>query len=63
MGEVRITVQIHGADELQDDLDRALELRIRKRPGACPRCRANDDPAKVPVHPNCHCVVELVNAD
>lgn len=34
-----------------------VERRIVKKPNICEACRLNDDPRKVPVHPNCDCDV------
>jgi hypothetical protein len=34
-----------------------VERRIIKKQNICERCRLNNDPAKVPVHPNCDCDV------
>ena len=34
-----------------------VERRIVKKAKICERCRLNDDPNKVPVHPNCDCDV------
>lgn len=34
-----------------------VERRIIKDSDQCPLCVANNDPKKVPVHPNCHCDV------
>lgn len=34
-----------------------VERRIVKKQNICERCRLNDDPKKVPVHPNCDCDV------
>jgi len=34
-----------------------VERRIIKKPNICERCRLNNDPNKVPVHPHCDCDV------
>lgn len=34
-----------------------VERRIVKQPNICKQCLENDDPARVPVHPNCDCNV------
>lgn len=34
-----------------------VERRIVKKPNICKQCQLNDDPNKVPVHPNCDCDV------
>lgn len=34
-----------------------VERRIVKQPNICKQCLLNDDPRKVPVHPNCDCDV------
>jgi len=34
-----------------------MEREIIKDSDKCPQCVANNDPRKVPVHPNCHCDV------
>lgn len=65
MGEVQINIRVQGAAELTDALhpDNALALRVKKHPGACPACAANEDPERVPVHTNppCRCEVVFVN--
>lgn len=35
----------------------SVERSIIKDSDQCPQCVANNDPRKVPVHPNCHCNV------
>lgn len=34
-----------------------VERSVNKIGDNCPQCQANDDPAKVPVHPHCNCEV------
>jgi hypothetical protein len=35
-----------------------VERTVNHSGDSCPKCAANDNPARVPVHPHCNCVVE-----
>src|ERR1043166_4975806 len=45
------------ADESRASRLSKVERRIVKKSSICERCRLNDDPNKVPVHPHCDCDV------
>lgn len=46
-----------GEEESRASRQSNVERRIIKDSDQCPLCVANNDPTKVPVHPNCHCDV------
>lgn len=68
-GCVNFIVTIDGQPDLMGELaellaglrrDAKTRLVVVKNPGACPQCVANEDPLRVPLHPNCRCKVREV---
>lgn len=53
------TLKFHWDPDLLDP-ERLLRLgcRVKKRPGCCVLCAANNDCARLPMHVRCHCVPE-----
>lgn len=62
-----LTIQSRYTSERQTESRAApvskLERSIIKDSDQCPLCVANNDPRKVPVHPNCHCDVVTSNVE
>lgn len=61
-GELKITVTVEGGGSIniEDALNRAWKRKVKKNPGACRRCVANEDPDRVPMHKHCECTVIIV---
>jgi hypothetical protein len=43
-----------------DALGTAVELGVHREPGCCQACVDNNDPAALPIHPNCRCGAEFL---